>query len=291
MSKFTIFTYLITVITLFAPPQAEGKSFVKGNLIGQLGNQMFVIAAATSLALEHNAEAVFPDLVNAPSHLDKSIPHNYEMMFSKLNTKKPKKKLQYSYYEPFFHYKQIPYRRNMQIFGYFQSEKYFIKHKNEIINLFSPSKEIKEYLYSNYSDIIDHPNSVAIHFRSYMKEDPNGNYYIVQDKNYYEKAMDLFSDDCVFIVFTNAIEECKKLFADIPKQVRFIEGEDYIYDFYLMSLCKHNIISNSTYSWWAAYINKNPQKKVIAPMPWFNPQSGLNAKDLLPESWVKIYKS
>lgn len=279
---------LLSIFILLITPQAGALPYVKGNLIGQLGNQMFVIAAATSLALDHGAYATFPDLIKPRPHLDKNIPHNYQMIFSQLNTLISKKTPKFSYNEPFFHYQPIPYHRNMEISGYFQSEKYFKKHKRQVINIFSPSEAIKKYLYDKYGDIIDHPNAVAIHYRSYLKEDPNQDTYPKLDISYYEKAISLFPEDSLFVVFTNDMAFCKSEFAALPQQMRYIENEDYIYDFYLMSLCKHNIICNSTFSWWAAYINRNPNKVVVTPQTWFTKKSGLNGKDLLPSEWVKI---
>lgn len=249
---------------------------------------MFVVAAAISLARDHQAIATFPDFVQVPPYLDKNVPHNYQMVFSKLNTATPRRKVQFSYTEPRYSFDPIPYQPNMEISGYFQSEKYFINHKDHIINLFSPSKEIIKYLYNKYKNIIDNPNTVSIHFRSYLKEDPQQKFHITCDQNYYIEAINLFPKDSLFVIFSNDITLCKSIFADVSQNVIYIEGENYIYDFYLMSLCKHNIICNSSFSWWAAYINKNPEKIIVAPLPWFNPKTNISAKDLLPKNWIII---
>jgi hypothetical protein len=66
----------------------------------------------------------------------------------------------------------------------------------------------------------------------------------------------------------------------------FIEGNNQFEDLCLMSLCHHNIISNSSYSWWGAYLNQNPNKKIIAPKNWFTDQKPLN--DLYPKNWIVI---
>ena len=68
----------------------------------------------------------------------------------------------------------------------------------------------------------------------------------------------------------------------------FVEGHSEVEDLWLMSLCKHNIIANSSFSWWGAWLNNNPNKKVIAPKKWFGDHVNLNTSDLLPESWIKI---
>ena len=68
----------------------------------------------------------------------------------------------------------------------------------------------------------------------------------------------------------------------------FMEGRSGIEDMRLMSFCKHNIIANSSFSWWAAWLNQNPYKKVIAPKNWFGPQANLWTGDIIPKEWVTI---
>ncbi len=242
--------------------------FVEGQLMGQFGNQLFIIAAATSLALDHGAEAVFPDLVTEQKY---NIPFNYSTVFYDLNASRPNK-MDAIYREPHFYYDEIPYRPNMKIVGYFQSEKYFVKHKQEILSLFEPKPEIIAYLQSKYCDIINHPYTVSIHLRSYLIEDPGiAVNYITHGAEYVEQAMKLFPENALFVVFSNNMDWCKTTLQNLQGNIQFIEGENYIHDFYLMSLCKHNIITNSSFSWWAAYLNKNTNKIVVVPPRWFNP--------------------
>lgn len=176
----------------------------------------------------------------------------------------------------------------MELCGFFQSEKYFAHHKKEIIELFAPSAEITAYLTSHYKDIIDHPNTVPMHTRSYYREDPNGNCHITYGREYVEKAIRFFPEDALFIVFSNDIPWCRTILSDIPRQMIFIEGESYHHDFYLMSLCKHNIICNSSFFWWAAYLNSNPDKVIVAPKMWVNPTYIANIDDIKPDGWIQI---
>jgi hypothetical protein len=67
-----------------------------------------------------------------------------------------------------------------------------------------------------------------------------------------------------------------------------VEGHSEIEDLYLMSLCKNNIIANSSFSWWGAWLNNNPFKKVIAPVNWFGTQTNLTDSDIIPNTWTKI---
>lgn len=256
-----------------------------GTFKGELGNQMFIIAATVSLALDHNAEPVFPELL---TRRDANIPLNYQKVFYHLNTTTPSENISLCYREPHYHYAPIPYTPNMSLSGYFQSEKYFEHHKKEILELFKPHPEIQEYLLAKYGDLISHPNTVSVHFRSYLKEDPSQNMYPYFGRNYFEKAILSFPDDSLFVVFSNDMELCKRELAGISRNMRFIEGEAHYHDLYLMSLCKHNIISHSSYSWWAAYLNPNPDKKVITPPYWMSKNCGLDTKDVVPKSWISL---
>ena len=283
MKKFCTFKKWVIIFLVGEMLYAESPSFIEGQLTGQLGNQLFVIAATVSLALDHDAIPVFPDFL-----FDKTngIPLNFEKVFYHLNTTKPGDL--YEYHEPFYHYAPIPYIENMRLCGYFQSEKYFKHHKEEILELFAPRLEIKEYIESKYKDLLLHPNIVSVHLRSYYDHDPSQEVFIQYGKEYCEKAMTLFPEDTLFVVFSNKMEQCKKELASINRPKVFIECESYYYDLYLMSLCKHNIICNSSFSWWAAYLNSNPEKIIVAPPRWYTPKSGLNDEDIVPEEWIRL---
>ncbi|MGE4574902.1 MULTISPECIES: alpha-1,2-fucosyltransferase [Parachlamydia] len=253
-------------------------------MTGQLGNQLFQIAAATSLALDHNAKVTVPDLKNLKTW---GIPTNRQLVLWRIDTTEPKVALT-SFTEASFAYAPIPYKPNMKLNGYFQSEKYFEKHKDEIIKLFAPMETIENDLKNRYTDVVDHPCSISIHIRTYMDSDPKHLYYYLNGRAYVEEALSFFPEDAYCVVFSDNIEWCKKELAGIRPNLRFIEGESHINDFYLMSFCKHNIISNSSFSWWSAYLNQNPYKVVIAPKKWFTPRVGHDTRDLIPNSWITI---
>lgn len=264
--------------------------FVIGDLMGQLGNQFFIIAAATSLALDNGATPIFPALSSVQKF---NIPINHEKVFPHLNSSQPVEDIEFHYLEPHFHYAPIPYKPNMIIRGWFQSEKYFCHHKQEILNLFAPSPEILAYLQEKYNSIIRHPCAVSIHYRGYKKNDSNvAHVYGNCDLDYYEKAISLFPSDSLFVVFSDDIDWCKENFACLPFQFYYVERESHCHDYldlYLMSQCSHNIICNSSFSWWGAYLNKNPDKIVVAPGNWFNPAYKPDTQDLIPESWIVLH--
>lgn len=282
MMRYVGLLFSIFAFTVTSPLTA--KPFVSAKLVGQLGNQMFQIAAATVVALDNGAEAIFPDLVNSKEH---GIPLNYEKVFFDLKTK-IKRDYDYRFYSHKCPYLPIPYHPNMLIEGWFQSEKYFSHRRDDILKLFAPSTEIHNYLTSTYADILSEPCTVAIHHRSYMKEDPKQHFHPTQTKEYFLKAISHFPEDALFVVCSNDILWCKWNFSDIPRDFIFIENEPYYHDLYLMSMCTHNIVSNSSFSWWSAYLNQNPNKIVVAPRQWFAKTSGQDFRDVIPESWIAI---
>lgn len=285
MRIFRLYFLFLGLVTnsLFSSVKEE---YLVGHLQGQLGNQLFIIAATVSLALDNDAIPVFPGLLENSSY---NIPLNYQIFFSNLNAKLPNHvKIKKRFTEQQFNFSPIPYKKNMELFGYFQSEKYFAHHKNEIRELFAPTQDIKVYLATKYSEILNHPNTVSIHTRSYYKEDPAGACHNTLGREYLEKAIQLFPEDSLFIVFSNDIAWCKTLLVQIPRNIVFIENETHFHDFYLMSMCKHNIICNSSFSWWAAYLNSNPSKIVVAPDLWFNKSYIHSTEDLKPAEWIVI---
>jgi hypothetical protein len=84
------------------------------------------------------------------------------------------------------------------------------------------------------------------------------------------------------------LDGVKLMFDFLPNKQFISLGKDYL-DLYAMSMCEHNIICNSTFGWWGAYLNENKDKKIIGPNNWFGPASAfLNSSDILPDNWIKI---
>lgn len=271
---------------LFLPAFSNATAYIQTQLYGQLGNQLFTVAAATSLAIDNGAIAIFPGF-ETKKLCDTKL--NYKEIFFRVKTK-PDNDFQVNatYAETYFHYEPIPYTPNMKLRGFFQSEKYFKHNKAQILALYAPSDSIVRYLTKKYRSIIDHPNSVAVHFRDFTIEVPADKFFKDIKINYYKQALSLFPNDALFVVFTNNPKRCREIFSKLPYEFIFIEGEKHFHDFYLMSFCKHNIICNSTFSWWAAYLNPNPDKIIICPKKWYNPSFVNDEMDLLPDEWIKL---
>src|SRR2546426_159438 len=119
--KFVHCFFLLFLLAFSA--KGEAKPFVVGDLQGQLGNQMFQIATAVSVALDHNADVYFPDLAASQQY---DLPTNYRLVFFRLNAHLPAKKITtFTHYETNFTYTPISFKPRLRIHGYFQSWKYF----------------------------------------------------------------------------------------------------------------------------------------------------------------------
>lgn len=248
-------------------------------LKGGLGNFLFQIAHGYSLSLEHNVGFAI-DL----SKIWVVHTHWTEYMsniFRNVPTVPSFPNTQYYIYESLT-YKRTPYVPNIFLDGYFQSEKYFENYKKEIMDLFKIDDNTLNLLRERYPNILDNDNTCSIHVRrgNFLKV----SFYNHLDMNYYNKAIDTIGRDKHFVVFSDDINWCKENFVD--GNFTFIENEKDYLDLYLISLCKDNITSNSTFSWWGAYLNQNPNKKVYTPKVWFNHTH--SSEDVIPKDWIKI---
>lgn len=230
-----------------------------GNM-GRLGNQLFQIAATVALALRNNDKYIFP-------------PWQYEQYFNLHNCFSDHISNADTYNEPYFHYTPIPYRSNINLNGYYQSSKYFDDNQDIIRSILASTLETNTK-----------HNHTSIHVR-------RGDYlhltreYAQLKMDYYQRAMDIVKSK-YYIIFSDDITWCKNNFHG--DNVIFSEGLSPAEDLFLQSSCEHNIICNSSFSWWAGWLNKNSSKMVIAPTQWFGPALPHNTKDLLPQEWIKI---
>jgi hypothetical protein len=171
---------------------------------------------------------------------------------------------------------------NYYLDGYFQSEKYFLESSDLIRNELSPSDEILKKL--NLTPFID-TNIVSLHVRRTDYVTSNG-YHPVQSIEYYKMALDIIGEYDYIFVFSDDIQWCRDNLTF--NNMIFVEGNNDVEDLWIMSFCRDNIIANSSFSWWGAWLNSNPNKKVIAPTNWFGKHLNLSTEDLIPKKWIKI---
>lgn len=179
--------------------------------------------------------------------------------------------------------------------GFWQSEKYFMSIKQNLYHEFTFKTAITDTYLLGIKKEIEIKNSVSIHFRrgDYVTNHVASKNHGVCSMEYYEKAVELIANQVqnpIFFVFSDDIQWVKKEF-HCRFTTHYIDKsiEDIHSDFQLMTLCKHNIIANSSYSWWAAWLNQNKEKIVVAPKRWFaDVKQQAQTNDLIPQSWIKI---
>lgn len=167
--------------------------------------------------------------------------------------------------------------------GYWQSEKYFLPIEEIIRKEFSfPEASERNKVLAR--EMVGN-QSVSIHVR-------RGDYlggFPVMDETYYDPSMTYFTKkygDAHFYVFSNDIDWCRNhLKAERITFVDWNAGKDSPFDMWLMSQCKHNIIANSSFSWWGAWLNQNEGKEVVAPKTWFY---HAETPDVYCKDWIVI---
>jgi|TARA_R100000081_G_C4819477_1_gene178273 hypothetical protein len=178
-----------------------------------------------------------------------------------------------------FHYRGVAINDDSLFDGFFQSEKYFPNRKF-ILNLFEPADEVKNYLKNKYGDVSDY-TSLHVRRTDYVTK---ASFHPPCSMEYYEKALSMIPGNV--LIFSDDLDWCKETF--VGDRFTFISGNRDYQDLFLMSMCKNNIIANSSFSWWGAWLNANPDKKVIAPKQWFGHQLSISSNDICPNTWETI---
>lgn len=241
--------------------------------MGRMGNQMFIIATTIAYALREGSEYHIPFKSGRRDQFDCYFPH----LCFHLDTSQYQiiKEQQFGIHSPL---PIIDPDQNYKLQGYFQSEKYFKNYRREIFEAF---------LIPRYPT---QPNLVSIHIR-------RGDYVNLSRKHplvdlaYVKDAMNHFRDHShtFFLVFSDDIQWCKENL--VGDRIDYWMDPDPIESMSMMASCRHNIISNSTFSWWGAWLNQNSDKIVIAPKQWFGQQYQdrvLQTRDMIPENWITI---
>jgi hypothetical protein len=286
-------------------------------LIGGLGNQMFQYAAGRQTAITNNTELKLD--ISGYDHQIGITPRKYMLdVFNihasvatkqeiKLFNNHSKYRIQRNLHRIMLSLLRRHYIRQKTsgfahefltisdesyLDGYWGSEKYFKDIKN-IIH--------KEFTFKNKPDVanrkmisrIKNCDSVSIHIRhgDYIEDKKTNQFHGVCDLGYYFKAVTLIVKKVKspqFFVFSDDLLWAKQNF-HLKFPCIYVDhniGKKDYEDMRLISYCQHNIIANSSFSWWGAWLNKNPDKIVIAPREWFCDKS-IDTKDLIPQSWIK----
>ena len=279
---------------------------------GGLGNQMFQYAIAKSIAKKND------DMFKLDtSFYPKQTLRKYELSFLnieeniasekeciKLRGKedflfKVKRKFKFAIKRP----KSYTFEENITSFdkniwsktgeiyldGFWQNEDYFKDIRDDILKDFSLkiaiSNEANKHLYN-----IKNSQSISLHVRrgDYVQDSHTNSVHGTCDLEYYKKTIEYINNKItspIFYIFSDDISWCKENFSFLENKIFVDDTKSAFDDLELMQNCKHNIIANSTFSWWGAWMNENKNKIVISPEIWFssNPNITLSCKE-----WIKI---
>ena len=289
---------------------------ISSHLMGGLGNQLFQIFTTIAYGFTNTIKVVFPfsktlpDGVERPTYWDSFLKSLLPFTCEHLKYKMANEQL-YEFQlfrEKGFNFIEIPiFYNNTMLYGYWQSYKYFHDMRDKIFQMIR-LKQFKEDAKNEYSRYFDEENSlISMHFRL-------GDYKYKQDCHpvlpyeYYEKSLQYILDNedlnkkwrvlyfCEKEDNRIVLEHIERLNKRFPTLL-FIKADDTILDWkqlILMSCCNHNIIANSTFSWWGAYMNLYEKKMVCYPSIWFGEKITLGRShheymvDLYPNDWKKI---
>lgn len=225
-------------------------SFSELGMLGRLGNQMFQLVSCLGIAKANNTNATFPKW-KYEEYFENELPHAINS-----NTITLKEK-HYHFDESLFHLNQ---NKNYNLSGFFQSEKYWKHAEKEVRQQFTFKTELKERLKKQFSAAFEKP-LVAISIRrgDFVKN----KYYYQVPISYYLSAYYKHFNDYNILIFTDDFAYCKLHFESLPN-VYYADKLNDIEQLCLMSMCDNFIISNSTFSWWGAYLSGS--KNVIRPI-------------------------
>lgn len=248
-------------------------TFSKLGKKGNLGNHLFHIASTAGLAKKHRQEYGFPEW-------------EYEKYFTFNFPKKPEN-LDFQYIkEKYYHFYEWDLKNgNFDIEGWIQSEKYFDIPLTKELFQFKP--ELTDRLKNDYHYLFDKKNILITVRRGDLIAHPF--YFQISYKFYFLALIKYFSDwkERNLIFTSDDISYCKYHFGHLPNSF-FLENITPIEQLALGSQCDDFIISNSTFSWWVAWLGEKPKTKIIRPFKKFRGKKGMidNEKDFFPERWI-----
>lgn len=242
--------------------------------VGRMGNFLFELATCIGYSLKHDLDFTVPftttDNFWSPIYLTKLQNPNWNPSLEKIDL-----------WESSHGYEELPFddswrNKNIIIQGYRQSWRYFDEYRNELIYLFGFPYEEKPIcsIHARYGDYL--------HLRDK---------HIIINEKYLSDAMALMKEKTGidrFKVFSDDIKHFQKELGHLY-DFEYSTNKDEMSDLVEIACCSHNINSSSTFSWWGSYLNRNENKVVITPQEWFNNGwMGLDTKDIVPESWIKM---
>jgi len=261
----------------------EPKIFSTSFLMGGLGNQMFQIAHAMCQGWKNDIPTIFkcesftPMQANQPTKYVDNIYRNITFLNFKSQTRRINTPWEYVNLN-------INWESPIEFYGYFQSRENFLGYEEKIRALFQPTENFISKVETKFPEI-KKEITVSIHVRI-------GDYLTINtilpviDKSYIDECLRMIGRyDHVFI-FSDDVNWAKENL--IYENSTVVDSLEDYEDLWFISLCKINIMSNSSFSWWGTFLNKNENKKTYVPSIWFGPKGEKNYHDIYLDSWVKV---
>lgn len=253
---------------------------------GRFGNQLFQYAALFGIGKKKKCEIGVP-------YEKQKLNDEYKKFclpdcFSNLTAKDSSKVFpKYFAQEKIFNYEPGFYgiMDQTDLIGYFQTEKYFVDYREQLLNEF----KFKDEIYSNALDArsLTKEPVISLHIRlgDYVKLQ---NTHPICEIEYYKEALENLPDDLLIYIFSDEPETAKQIFSDLKRKFVFPEMKTNYEDMCLMTLCDYHIIANSSFSWWGAWLSNS--KKTIAPAKWFGPDPNApkNWSDVYAKGWIVV---
>jgi hypothetical protein len=279
-------------------------TFPQIGYMGRLGNQMFQFASTLGIANRLGFEARFPieNCLNfiGSGPFDPKIGRPMDVKCDLLDCFDisseyfiPQRHMgqEHSYHENKFGYNQEieSLSDNYSLNGYFQTEKYFNEFRDLILSQFVFKSSYRDQAES-YIQTIRDKNKGAVLASIHVRR---GDYVMFPDHhppcsfNYYNNAMEelrILNNNITYVIFSDDVEWCREEFNDPAYVISDLENP--YTEMCAMALCEHNIIANSSFSWWGAWLNTNLEKTVIAPARWFGPAMGKDVSDVYCKDWI-----
>jgi hypothetical protein len=279
-------------------------------LLGGLGNQMFQYAMGKRVSLDLGVELTL-DHSHFSNHQPGEAIREYELDCFRVNAKhifdpaeertqkrrffmSPKLLNTYIETSPAFNAGALKQSDDTLYVGYWQNEQYFKKIRSTIRHDFTFIKPLSKAKQAVSAQIKNTPNSTALQIRrgDYATNENSNKFHGLAPLAYYDRAIKELTKKIrqpTFFVISDDDEWCRKnLKLGYPTVfVKHVPGTGQE-DMNLMSQCQHQIIANSSYGWWAAWLNKNPNKIIIAPKIWFQDKTANRQIQIVPKAWIRL---
>lgn len=278
-------------------------------LMGGLGNQLFQLFTVIAYGIEYTKTVVLPYVPELhvgtvrSTYWDTFLIGLRELTTYNTNSNETNSSLLQMplYKEKHFHYTEIPQLKDTRtlLFGYYQSYKYFDKYNDTIQNMIGLHKQ-QSVIRETYSDLFLDKETISMHFRLGDYKDIQESHPLLTLNYYYNAICSIATNQdksyrILYFCQKNDNVDVLRIILCLSSRfpsIEFVKVDDSIDDWkqlLVMSVCSHNIIANSTYSWWAAWFNMNENKIVCYPNVWFGPDITHDTSDLFPSNWTKIY--